>query len=77
MALISNAGSAWSSPVTLATDEIWQTRFGSVFVTTNDAPEADDGLALQQGQAIQLRAGLQIRYRKEGTTDALIVREAI
>jgi hypothetical protein len=77
MALILDATTAWSSPVALTGDEIWQARWGSVFLTTTDTPDALDGFSLTQGDAVHFRAGLNVRYRKEGTTDALIVREAV
>ena len=77
MALITDAATGWSSPVSLVSDEIWQTRKGSVFVTTTSAPDADDGLALHEFHAVQFPAGSQVRYRKEGSGAALIVHEAI
>lgn len=77
MALITDTATAWSAPITLSTDEIWQTRKGSVFVTTTATPDADDGLALHELNAVQLPAGAIVRYRKAGPTEALIVREAI
>lgn len=77
MALISNAANSWSSPVTLASDEIWQTRKGSVFVSTTASPSAEDGLALHEFHAVQFPAGSIVRYRKEGPGEALLVREAI
>lgn len=77
MALISDAAQAWSSPVTLVTDEIWQTRKGSIFVTTTTAPDANDGIALHELHAVQFPAGVSVSYRKEGSTDALIVRETL
>ncbi|MEL6208059.1 MAG: hypothetical protein AAFR47_22540 [Pseudomonadota bacterium] len=77
MALISDAGSAWSSPVTLSEDEIWQTRYGNVFVTTTSSPDDDDGFNLSQGLGVLIRAGRTVRYRKEGENPALLVREAI
>ena len=77
MALIEDAQTTWSSPVTLTSDEVWQARFGSLFVTTSAAPVALDGIALVQGRGLHLRAGLQVRYRKEGPGDALLVREAV
>jgi len=77
MALISDATTGWSSAVTLTTDEIWQTRSGSVFVTTTSSPVANDGLALHEFHAVQLSAGSSVSYRKEGDGQALIVREAI
>ena len=77
MALISDAAPTWSAPITLATDELWQARRGSVFVTTTASPAADDGLALHENHAVRLPAGATVSYRKEGITDALIVREAV
>ena len=77
MALITDAATSWSAAVTLSTDDIWQTRKGSVFVTTTVAPAADDGIGLHENHAVRLPAGASVSYRKEGTTDALIVREAV
>lgn len=77
MALITDASEAWSDPITLANDELWQARWGSTFISTTGTPAANDGFALTAGQGIVIRAGLQVRYRKEGTTDALIVREVV
>ncbi|MEM9477519.1 MAG: hypothetical protein AAGA71_19690 [Pseudomonadota bacterium] len=77
MALIEDARTTWSSPVTLTSDEVWQARFGSVFVSTTASPAALDGIALIQGHGLHLRAGLQVRYRKEGPGAALLVREAV
>lgn len=77
MALITNATTIWSDPVTLATDEIWQARDGSVFVTTTTIPAPNDGIALSLRDGLRLSAGTVLRYRKEGTTAALIVREAL
>lgn len=77
MALVTDAATAWSSAVTLSSDEIWQTRKGAVFVTTTASPAQDDGIALYETHAVQFTAGSQVRYRKAGTTEALIVREAL
>jgi len=77
MALVTDAATTWSAPITLLTDEIWQAREGSVFVTTTSAPAADDGMLLLQYHAVRLSAGSDVRYRKEGTGDAVIVHEAV
>ena len=77
MSLISDSTTAWSSPVTLSSDEIWQARRGSVFVTTEASPSAEDGIALQENHAVLLPSGSVVRYRKEGVTAALIVRETV
>lgn len=77
MALITDATTGWSTPVTLSADEVWQTRKGSVFVTTTASPAADDGIALHENHAVRFAAGVSVQYRKEGITEALIVREAV
>lgn len=77
MALITDATTAWSDPLTLATDEIWQAREGAVFVTTTATPDAEDGLELHETHAVRLPAGVVVRYRKVGNTAAVIVHEAV
>lgn len=77
MALITDAATAWSPAITLTSDEIWQTRKGSVFVTTTASPDAEDGIGLHENHAVRFSAGVSVRYRKDGTTEAVIVREAV
>lgn len=77
MALITDATTSWSNAVTLTSDEIWQARKGSTFVTTTASPAAEDGLSLHETHAVRLPAGASVRYRKEGPTEALIAREAV
>lgn len=77
MSLITDATPAWSAPVTLAADEIWQARRGAVYVSTTASPASDDGVRLLEGQGLHIRSGLTVRYRKAGSTEALIVREAV
>lgn len=77
MALITDATTNWSDPVTLTEDEVWQARRGAVFVTTTGTPGSDDGVALTENTAIQFGAGRIVRYRKADITEAVIVREAI
>ena len=77
MPLITDAANTWSAPVTLGADEIWQTRKGSVFVSTAASPGAADGIALHENHGVQISSGLTVRYRKEGSTEALIVREVV
>lgn len=77
MALITNATTSWSAAVTLVADEIWQARKGSVFVSTEASPAANGGIALQENTAVRFSAGVSVRYRKEGITEALIAREAV
>lgn len=77
MTLITDAGASWSAPVALSADEVWQTRKGAVYLTTTSNPAPEDGVKLYEMQAVQLSAGLSVRYRKSGPTEALIVREAI
>lgn len=77
MALITDATQSWSSPIVLSSDEIWQARSGNVFVTTTSTPDANDGFALIEGRGVLIRAGLTVRYRKVGPTDAVIVHEFV
>ena len=77
MALITDATTAWSSPTTLPQDEVWQTRKGSVYISTTTTPDADDGILLREGFGLRLSAGSAVQYRKDGTADAVIVREGI
>jgi hypothetical protein len=77
MALITDAGNVWSAPVALTLDEIWQTRKGSCFLTTTASPDAEDGIMLNEGNAVQFGAGTVVRYRKVGPSEALIVRETL
>lgn len=77
MALITDATTGWSAPVTLTSDEIWQTRKGSIFLTTTPSPATDDGISLNEGNAVQFTAGAVVRYRKVGGGEAWIVRESI
>jgi hypothetical protein len=77
MTLIKDATTQWSGPVTVDQDEIWQTRSGSIFITTTATPDPDDGLALVLRDGIRLKAGTQVRYRREGSAFAVIVREIV
>ncbi|MEO0929352.1 MAG: hypothetical protein AAFY14_01705 [Pseudomonadota bacterium] len=77
MALITDASTSWSTPITLTADEVWQARWGSVYVTTTESPAADDGISLHENHAVRFSAGSTVRYRKDGITDALIAREAV
>jgi hypothetical protein len=77
MALITNATTGWSSPVTLTANEVWQSRRGAVYVSTTATPAANDGIALHEMDAVQFSNGLTVRYRKEGSGEALIAREVV
>jgi hypothetical protein len=77
MTLIKDASLQWSDPVTVAQDEIWQVRSGSVLLTTTASPDPDDGLSLVLRDGIRVAAGSQIQYRREGDGFAVIAREVI
>ena len=77
MTLIKDATIQWSDPVTVEQDEIWQTRSGSIFITATQSPDPDDGLALVLRDGLRIKAGTQIRYRREGSAFAVIVRELL
>lgn len=77
MALIRNITTSWSDAVILANDEVWQTRAGAVFLSTQASPSSDDGIVLTLRKALRFSAGTSLRYRKNGPGEALIVREAV
>lgn len=77
MALITDATTSWSAPVTLGQDEVWQVREGGFFLTTTASPATDDGLILRQGTAVQFSAGVTVRYRLTSETTGVLVREAV
>lgn len=77
MAIIADVDFTWSPVVTLTTDEIWQSRGNTAFISTTPSPAADDGIKLREGEAIRLSGGLQIQYRKIGPDPVEIAREAI
>lgn len=77
MALITDATTQWSDPVTLVQDEIWQARRSDAFVTTTENPDAQDGLRLFENQALRFSAGTKLRYRVSKDNGAPIVREAV
>lgn len=77
MARITDASDTWSAPVSLPSDEIWQARDGSVYLTTTAAPDPDDGILLLEGSAVLVSAGRAVSYRRAGPIAAVIVREAV
>ena len=75
MATITNATRAWQS-VTLATDEIWQVRDGSVQIDT-DANEATRlGILMGLNDSIALPSGT-VFYRLGGGSSAIVARVAV
>ena len=77
MALITDASTGWSSPITLTADEVWQAREGTVYVTTTTSPHVSDEIALYENHAVRFSAGASVSYRKEGNGTVLIAREAV
>lgn len=77
MALINDAATGWSTPITLTQDEVWQTRKGSVFISTTTNPAAGDGILVREGYGLRLTAGRTVYYRMDGTANAVIVREGV
>lgn len=77
MALISNMTGTWSEPVALGSAEIWQVRQGVVYFSTASAPGDDDGIMLTEGQAVELEAGLTVRFRHGGSPNSVLSRETV
>jgi hypothetical protein len=70
----------WAS-VTLAADEVWQARGGSIFVTIENPIRADQGFLLVSGAVLPLKAGQTVNFRANVPVgvdhDVILVREAI
>jgi hypothetical protein len=64
MALITDATASWSAPATLASDQIWQVRAGSAFLTTTPSADPDDGFRLTEGEGVLIRRGKDISKPK-------------
>ena len=77
MALIKSIPETWTE-LTLAADETWQCRAGSVLLNDTDTPvDDDDGLRLDLLVAKELKAGDIVSYRRFGGTPAIIARVAL
>ena len=76
MPVIYNLTEAWSAAVTPEADETWQARGGPIFLTTNASAAEFDGLQLDDGDAIRVKAGTAVRYRSPNSDNA-IAREPI
>ena len=74
MANITNATTAWQN-VTIAADEIWQVRDGTVDIETDAANQL--GLLLRAGDAVRISAGKTVYYRLTQGGTALIARVAV
>lgn len=58
-----------------ATAETWQCVEGRVAISIAAAPGADDGIHLWDGRGWDVPAGATVRYRRVGTSAAVIQRE--
>ena len=76
MAKITNATGSWQS-VTLAADEIWQVREGSVEIDTDATQAARGGLLLQHLQSVNISSGKTVYYKLASGTSAVISRNAL
>ncbi|SHH18436.1 hypothetical protein SAMN05444003_2361 [Cognatiyoonia sediminum] len=74
MSLLSNLTTSWSSPMVLVDDEVWQAREGSCYLSTDETPSTDDGIVLEQGQALFFSAGMAVHYRSKGLQNAILAR---
>jgi len=75
MATYNDAVAAWSTPITTAGTETWQCRTGSIFLTVEASPAANDGIRLNAGDAVKIGTGKDVSYRLAGGSAALIARE--
>lgn len=78
MAVISNATPAWSDPVEVTEDEIWQPQGNSFRITSEGAPGEKDGVLLESGQPLPITGGKVVRYKVVGDPDTgYLVREKL
>lgn len=77
MPLVTDATTTWTDAGELAADEVWQCRKGLVFLSTDAAPGAEDGIQLTEGEGILIRSGQSVRYRRVGARGAIIARETV
>jgi hypothetical protein len=78
MARITNiSNSAWSSPITFDARELWQVQEGSVLFSfgTSTPADASDGLILDRRDVIEFEDGEIIRYRRNSSSPAVLVRQ--
>jgi len=73
MTIARNVGPAWSAPITLTADTVFQVQAGSIYLDIGGAASADDdGLFLSQDPMRPLRdsatipAGTVVRWRRAG-----------
>lgn len=52
----------WAS-ATLAQDEIWQARGGTILVSNEEPDDDDDGIELVSGAVLTFKSGEIVRYR--------------
>lgn len=74
MALVDVTNTAWSSPVTLTSAEVWEVRGGPIFITTDGAEAALGGLRADDGWVARFENGQTgLRWRvPEGGSGQLV-----
>lgn len=77
MAYEEDVSSGWTE-VTLAADEIWQCRGGTILVTVGAPNSRNQGIELDgdTGQGIRIASGKTINYRRINDGNAVLAREA-
>lgn len=78
MPMITLSTDAWAN-ATLASDEVWQCREGTVLLSIEApaAPDSDHGTHLIRFDSRTFKAGDTVHYRRLGRDAARIAREAI
>lgn len=75
MAIFTDITAAWSAGEITTGTETWQCRAGSVFLTVEAAPAADDGVRLNEGDGVKIASGKTVRYRLAGNSASKLARE--
>ena len=75
MPTITNIPEAWTEVAADATnDELWQVLAGQVALSLEAPSTAGEGYHLAQGDALPVPAGATVRYRRRGSSPAIIYR---
>lgn len=73
---ITDATTEWKSAGALTENVIFQVKSGSVLLTTHSAPTGSMGLRLEAGDREMFYSGRTVRYRRIGSSPAVIARVA-
>lgn len=75
MPRITNIPDTFTATAELVAEEIWQVHDGAVRISLEDGADLERGIRLTQWQTILVPAGKVVRYRRDGSSAAVLSRE--